>query len=97
MVIAVLLSVLVISVSNTLNKIVIWGVSGAGTDDAEKVEALSINIYQFFTITLPLAASLLARAGRMHVAIAMVVLEMGMSIIAFAFSGVIIGGLALCG
>lgn len=76
-----------------LNKTIIGRVIRAGIDDAEKVEALGINIYKFFTITFLLAASLSALAGGIHTPIVMVAPEMGLNIIAFAFMVVIIGGL----
>lgn len=76
-----------------LNKTIVGTVIRAGTDDAEKVEALGINIYKFFTITFLLSASLSALAGGIHTPIVMVAPDMGLSIIAFAFMVIIIGGL----
>lgn len=76
-----------------LNKTIVGTVIRAGTDDAEKVEALGINIYKFFTITFLLSAALSALAGGIHTPIVMVTPDMGLSIIAFAFMVIIIGGL----
>jgi len=76
-----------------LNKTIIGTAIRAGIDDAEKVEALGINIHVLFTITFLLAASLSALAGGLHTPMVMVVPSMGLNIIAFAFMIVIIGGL----
>ncbi len=76
-----------------LNKTIIGTAIRAGIDDAEKVEALGINIHVLFTITFLLAACLSALAGGLHTPMVMVVPDMGLSIIAFAFMIVIIGGL----
>lgn len=76
-----------------LNKTVVGTAIRAGIDDMEKVEALGINIYKLFAITFILAASLSALAGGLHTPMVMVVPDMGLSITAFAFMVVIIGGL----
>lgn len=76
-----------------LNKTIVGTAIRAGIDDAEKVEALGININVLFTITFLLAAALSALAGGLHTPMVMVVPGMGLNIIAFAFMIVIIGGL----
>ncbi|MBC7217029.1 MAG: branched-chain amino acid ABC transporter permease [Candidatus Caldatribacterium sp.] len=76
-----------------LNKTVIGTAIRAGIDDMEKVEAMGINIYKLFTVTFILAALLSALAGGLHTPMVMVVPDMGLSITAFAFMVVIIGGL----
>ncbi len=76
-----------------LNKSIIGKAIRAGIEDAEKVEALGINIYKLFTITFLIAAGLSALAGNFNSAIVMVSPEMGWEVISFAFMIVIIGGL----
>ena len=76
-----------------LNKTIVGTVIRAGTDDAEKVEALGIDIYKFFTITFLMSAALSALAGGIHTPIVMVSPDMGLNITAFAFMVIIIGGL----
>ena len=90
----ILLAVIVyFAVQYFLNKTIVGTAIRAGIDDAEKVEALGINISRLFTITFILAAALSALAGAIHAPFVMVSPEMGMSITAFAFMVVIIGGL----
>jgi len=76
-----------------LNKSIIGKAIRAGIEDAEKVEALGINIYKLFTITFIIAAGLSAMAGNLHAPIVMVGPNMGWAVIPFAFMIVIIGGL----
>ncbi len=76
-----------------LNRTILGLAIRAGIDDAEKVEALGININRLFTVTFILSSMLSALAGVIHAPFVMVSPEMGMSIIAFAFMVVIIGGL----
>ncbi|MBA2134007.1 branched-chain amino acid ABC transporter permease [Capillibacterium thermochitinicola] len=76
-----------------LNKTILGTAIRAGIDDAEKVKALGINISRLFTITFLLSSVLSALAGVIHAPFVMVSPEMGMTITAFAFMVVIIGGL----
>lgn len=76
-----------------LNKTILGTAIRAGIDDAEKVKALGINISRLFTITFMLSSVLSALAGVIHAPFVMVSPEMGMTITAFAFMVVIIGGL----
>ena len=76
-----------------LNRTIIGKAIRAGIDDADKVKALGINVSKLFTLTFLLAATLSAVAGAIHAPLVMVVPEMGLSIISFAFMVVIIGGL----
>ena len=76
-----------------LNKTILGTAIRAGIDDAEKVKALGINISRLFTVTFILSSVLSALAGVIHAPFVMVSPEMGMTITAFAFMVVIIGGL----
>ncbi|NLM37686.1 MAG: branched-chain amino acid ABC transporter permease [Firmicutes bacterium] len=76
-----------------LNKTILGTAIRAGIDDAEKVKALGINISRLFTVTFLLSSVLSALAGVIHAPFVMVSPEMGMTITAFAFMVVIIGGL----
>ncbi|MDK2897401.1 MAG: branched-chain amino acid transport system permease protein [Candidatus Atribacteria bacterium] len=90
----ILLAILIyLGVWYFLNKTIVGTAVRAGIDDAEKVEALGINVYKLFTLTFILAASLSALAGGLHAPMIMVVPDMGLSITSFAFMVVIIGGL----
>ena len=90
----ILLAVVVyIAVQYFLNRTILGTAIRAGIDDAEKVKALGINISRLFTITFLLSSALSALAGVIHAPFVMVSPEMGMSITAFAFMVVIIGGL----
>jgi branched-chain amino acid transport system permease protein len=90
----ILLAVVVyLAVQYFLNKTILGTAIRAGIDDAEKVEALGININRLFTLTFLLSSVLSALAGVIHAPFVMVSPEMGMSITAFAFMVVIIGGL----
>ncbi|HHT49802.1 MAG TPA: branched-chain amino acid ABC transporter permease [Firmicutes bacterium] len=90
----ILLAVLVyLAVQYFLNKTILGTAIRAGIDDAEKVKALGINISRLFTVTFVLSSVLSALAGVIHAPFVMVSPEMGMSITAFAFMVVIIGGL----
>ncbi|HBR29259.1 MAG TPA: branched-chain amino acid ABC transporter permease [Firmicutes bacterium] len=89
----VLAVVVYLAVQYFLNKTILGTAIRAGIDDAEKVEALGININRLFTLTFLLSSVLSALAGVIHAPFVMVSPEMGMSITAFAFMVVIIGGL----
>ncbi|HHW11410.1 MAG TPA: branched-chain amino acid ABC transporter permease [Firmicutes bacterium] len=85
--------VVYIAVQYFLNKTILGTAIRAGIDDAEKVKALGINISRLFTVTFLLSSVLSALAGVIHAPFVMVSPEMGMTITAFAFMVVIIGGL----
>lgn len=88
-----LAAVVYLGVMFFLNKTIVGKAIRAGIDDAEKVKALGINVSKLFTLTFLLAATLSAVAGAIHAPLVMVIPEMGLSIISFAFMVIIIGGL----
>lgn len=92
--VVIAVSVLVyLGITLFLNRTITGKAIRAGIENVEHVEGLGINVYRLFAITFVIAGALSGLAGGLHAPLIMVEPEMGLSVLAFVFMLVIIGGL----